>query len=79
MRSEMAASLTAMSCVTTVGNGQPLPGFALADMPELYGDELAATAAWKKAGSDLSALAGKVVRLRVVLRDADLYALRFAK
>ena len=59
--------------------GQPLPGFALADMPELYGDELAATAAWKKAGSDLSALAGKVVRLRVVLRDADLYALRFAK
>ncbi len=58
--------------------GQPLPGFALADMPELYGDEPAAPAAWRT-GSDLSALAGKVVRLRVVLRDADLYALRFAK
>jgi hypothetical protein len=58
--------------------GQPLPGFALADMPELFGDELSATVAWKS-GSNLSALAGKVVRLRVVLRDADLYALRFAE
>ena len=58
--------------------GSPLPGFALADMRELYGDELEAVATWKS-GASLKALAGKVVRLRVVMRDADLYALRFAE
>jgi hypothetical protein len=58
-------------------NGQPLPGFALADMPELFGDELAAPATWKS-GSDLSALKGRTIRLRVRMMDADLYALRFA-
>lgn len=58
--------------------GRAFPGFALADMPELYGDELEAAAAWKS-GADLSALAGKTVRLRVIMKDADLYALRFAE
>lgn len=57
--------------------GRALPGFALAEMPELFGDELAAVARWKD-GSDLSSLRGKAVRLRVRLRDADLFALRFA-
>jgi hypothetical protein len=42
----------------------------------LYGDELDAAAIWKSA--DVSSLAGKPVRLRVVLKDADVYALRFA-
>lgn len=59
-------------------SGKVIPGFALADMPELYGDELEATATWKS-GSDLTSLAGKTVRLRVVMKDADLYALRFSK
>ncbi len=58
--------------------GQALPGFALADMPELYGDEFEAAVAWKK-GPDVSSLVGKPVRLRIVLKDADLYALRFAR
>jgi hypothetical protein len=57
--------------------GKPLAGFALADMPPLYGDELDATAIWKSA--DVSSLVGKPVRLRFVLKDADIYALRFAK
>lgn len=56
--------------------GNPLPGYALSDCPPLYGDELDTVAAWKS-GSDLSALAGKPIRLRFVLQDADLYALRF--
>ncbi|MEX2114520.1 MAG: hypothetical protein WD845_15100 [Pirellulales bacterium] len=55
--------------------GKPLPGFALADMPPLYGDELDATVVWKSA--DVYSLAGKPVRLRFVLKDADVYALRF--
>lgn len=57
-------------------SGQPVPGFTLADMPELYGDELEAAAAWKS-GSDLSALSGKTIRLHFVMRDADVFALKF--
>ncbi|WP_414664313.1 hypothetical protein [Horticoccus sp. 23ND18S-11] len=57
--------------------GKPLPGFAAADMPPLFGDELDATAKWKQ-GSSLAALKGQTVRLRVRLKDADLFALRFA-
>jgi hypothetical protein len=57
--------------------GRPLPGFALADAPDLYGDSVEQPAFWKD-GSDLTTLAGKPVRLRFVLNDADLYAFRFA-
>jgi len=55
--------------------GRPLPGFALADCPEIIGDEIAGAVAWK--GGDLAPLAGRAVRLRFVLKDADLYSLRF--
>lgn len=53
--------------------GAPLSGYELADMPPLFGDELDAVVNWKRE-SDLSALTGKVVRLRFVLKDADVYA-----
>ena len=59
-------------------SGKPLPGFALDDCPEVFGDSLERTVTWK-AGADLSALAGKTVRLRFALRDADLFAYRFAE
>ena len=57
--------------------GKPVPGFALADMPELYGDELEAPVTWKKT-PDLGALAGSVIQLRFVMKDADLFALHFS-
>lgn len=47
-------------------------GKVLATMPELYGDELEAKAL------DVSAFKDQSIRLRVKLKDADLYALRFA-
>lgn len=56
--------------------GKPMPGFALDDCPPIFGDALERTVTWKK-GGDLASLAGKPVRLRFVLKDADLYALRF--
>lgn len=56
--------------------GAPLEGFTLADCTEIYGDELARAVAWR--GGDLRALAGRDVRLRLALRDADVFALRFA-
>ncbi|MCR4412183.1 MAG: hypothetical protein NUV77_07125 [Thermoguttaceae bacterium] len=58
--------------------GRPLPGFALDDCPEVFGDSLDRPVTWKQ-GSDLAKLAGGPIRLRFVLRDADLYALRFAE
>lgn len=55
--------------------GKPLDGLALADMEPLFGDELDRAISWKN-GSDLSAIAGRPVRLRFVLRDADVFSLR---
>jgi hypothetical protein len=57
-------------------DGKPIDGFTLADCTELRGDEIEKTVAWK-AGEDTSALAGKPVRLRFELKDADLYSVQF--
>lgn len=57
-------------------NGKPLPGYALRAARETIGDEIERACAWKE-GEDLGALAGKPVRLRFVMKDADLFAFRF--
>jgi len=56
--------------------GRPLPGLSLADSPEKFGDEIEGVFGWNN-GGDLGRLAGAAVRLRFVLKDADLYAFRF--
>jgi hypothetical protein len=56
-------------------DGTPIAGYAIADMDTLYGDELDAVATWKSK-NNLSALAGRPVRIRFVLKDADLFAIR---
>lgn len=56
--------------------GQPIPGYALDDCPEVFGDDLALVVRWRH-GGDARPLAGKAVRLRFVLRDADLYSFQF--
>ncbi len=58
-------------------DGQPIPGFAFADAAEMFGDEINRVYFWKS-GGDVSSLAGKPVRLRFVMKDADLYSFRFA-
>lgn len=58
--------------------GQPIPGFTLAECRELNTDDLACEVSWKN-GSDVSSLAGKPIRLRFRLKDADLFALQFVK
>lgn len=58
--------------------GRPIPGFALAESPEIYGDSIEQPAPWKDDAA-LRKLSGWSVRLRFVLKDADLYAFRFAK
>ena len=57
-------------------DGKPIPGFTIDDSIELYGDTVARNAIWKN-NPDLGALAGKPVRLRFVMRDADLYSIKF--
>ena len=57
-------------------DGKPIEGFAMKDCPEIIGDRIEHTVSWKQ-GADVSALADKPVRLRFVLKDADLYSLQF--
>ena len=56
--------------------GHPQPGFTLDECPEMFADEIEGQVAWQGSG-DVSGLAGKPVRLRFVLMDADLYAFKF--
>jgi hypothetical protein len=56
--------------------GKPIPGYALADCDEIFGDALERVVTWKD-NSDLGRLAGRPIRLRLVMQDADLYALQF--
>ena len=58
-------------------DGKPIDGYRLEESREFYGDEIATTAQWKD-GSDVGKLAGKPVRLRIQMRDADLYSFRFS-
>jgi hypothetical protein len=57
-------------------DGKPVPGFALEDSVEQIGDDIERTVAWKR-GGDVNKLAGQPVRLRFVMKDADLFAVRF--
>jgi len=56
-------------------DGKPLQGFALADCTPITADAIDHVVQWK--GGALTALAGQTVRMRVEMKDADLYALQF--
>lgn len=56
--------------------GQQLPSYNLADCDEIYCDTLDRVVTWK-GQADLSSLAGQPIRLRIVLRDADLFSFQF--
>jgi len=55
--------------------GKAVLGYSLEDCSEIIGDEIERVVAWK-VGSDVSKLAGKPIRLRFAMKDADLYSLR---
>jgi hypothetical protein len=59
-------------------DGHAIPGYALADCKEIIGDEIERVVAWKD-GADVARLAGQTIRLRVEMKDADLYSFRFRK
>ena len=55
---------------------RPVPGYSLADFKPLVGDAIDQTASWKS-GSDLARLSDRPLRLRFVMQEADIFALRF--
>lgn len=57
-------------------DGKALPGLALEDCYDVYGDDLERAVSWK-GNPDLGAYAGKPVRLRFEVKDADLFSYRF--
>jgi hypothetical protein len=56
--------------------GQPLAGFGLADCAEIYGDEIKRQVSWR-GSAELRRLSGQTVRLKVELKDADLFSFQF--
>ncbi|MBI3945356.1 MAG: hypothetical protein HY321_05520 [Armatimonadetes bacterium] len=57
-------------------DGHPIEGYELTG--DIYGDEVDGAISWP-GGADVSRLAGRPIRLRFVLKDADVYAIRFRK
>ena len=58
-------------------DGTAIPGFSFYDSELLFGNELDHLVTWKQ-GSDVAALAGRPVRLRMRLENADVYSFQFA-
>ena len=56
---------------------KPIDGYTLDECPEIFCDEQRYVVRWRYQGGDVRALAGKPVRLRFLLKDADLYSFQF--
>jgi hypothetical protein len=59
------------------GEGNEIPGYGLATARYINGDYLEKAVEWRDGTTDVSALAGKPVRLRFVCRGTKLYSFRF--
>ncbi len=57
-------------------NGRAIPGFMLEECQPMIGNEIEKIVRWAK-GDKVSSLSGKIVRLRIVMKDSDLYGLSF--
>lgn len=58
-------------------DGKPIDGFSMPECIESIGDSVNYTVRWRD-GSQVTALAGKAVRLRIAMKDADIFSLQFA-
>ena len=59
-------------------SGAPIAGYMLDDCDPLFGDEIERAVTWRGGRSGVSALRDRPIRLRLVMRDADVFSLRFA-
>jgi hypothetical protein len=56
--------------------GTPLTGFSADECEEIIGDMIDRTVKWNDS-SNISSLAGAPIRLKFIMKDADLFALQF--
>ncbi len=59
-------------------DGRPIKGYELHRSSEIFGDAIEQVVSWGDA-TDVGALAGSPVRLRFVMKDSDLYSIRFRR
>jgi len=57
-------------------DGEPIPGYTLEECKLMVGDSLERLVEWQTT-NDLSVLTGQAVRIRFVMRDADIFTLQF--
>jgi len=55
---------------------QPISGYSFPETQEIIGNEIARIVSWQKQ-KDVSELAGRPIRLKFYLKDADLYSFKF--
>ncbi len=65
-------------CELLTAEGEVIPGFGMTDCDELYGDAIEGPLSWRGI-TELKDLAGRPIRLRLELKDADVFALRFGR
>ncbi|MDO6436673.1 hypothetical protein Q4534_04620 [Cyclobacterium sp. 1_MG-2023] len=56
--------------------GNKLPGYSMEECQPIIGNEISRTVYWNKS-KDLTKLAGKPVKMRIYLKDADIYSFKF--
>ena len=57
-------------------NGNPLPGYSLNDCQLIIGNEIKRVVTWN-GSSDLKKISNQPVRMRIYLKDADLFSFKF--
>lgn len=57
-------------------NGKTIPGYALDEAQTIIGNEISRIVQWKNK-NDVEELQAKTIRLRISMKDADLYSIRF--
>ena len=76
---ELAKRLHSRLLLVHVADGWVARNFdrlKLAESQEIIGDHISRIVQWKS-GAGVASLAGKPVRLRFIMKDADLYSIRF--
>ncbi|MQG18717.1 MAG: hypothetical protein FI687_02945 [SAR202 cluster bacterium] len=60
-------------------NGKYIEGYSIADSPEIFGDHCEGLIRWKNgANLPVEAVQSGLVKLRFILKDADIYSFKFA-
>jgi hypothetical protein len=60
-------------------DGEPIEGYSVDDCVWINANTLEQTVEWLERGADLSALSGRVIRLRFDMRGAKLFAMQFTE